>query len=101
MIRCPHDVAELAHDKRGFEAPRDLRRPIIRLGFDDLIAREGRRLAALRRPEQLGAALARLGAELRREDAPRLTAWVEAQFGTAIARRAGLAVGPPRLTLAG
>ncbi|MCA9516313.1 MAG: hypothetical protein KC635_15330 [Myxococcales bacterium] len=100
MIRCQHDIAEQAHDKKGLEAPRDLRRPLFRLGFDDLIAREGRRLARLRTPEQLRAAVARLGGELRREDAPRLTAWVEAQFGTAIARQAGLAVGPPRLTLA-
>jgi len=100
MIRCHADIEERQHAKKGHERPADPRRPVIRVGFDDLIAREAWRLERLSCPAELRRLAARLEIELRAPDYERFVAWVEGRYGNAFARQGGLPVGPPRLTLA-
>lgn len=100
MIRCREEVTESRMEKKGTEHAADPRRPLVRLGFDALLARDTLRMHTLRTPEDLR----RLGDEVRVTVKPdefgRFVAWVEARYGNAFARQGGLPVGPPRLYLA-
>ena len=100
MIRCCDEVTELTIDKKGLETAADRRRPLVRMGFDDLVARETMRLHTLRTPEDLRRLADELAVTLRHDDHKRFVSWIEARYGTAFARRGGLPVGPPRLYLA-
>ncbi|TNF26968.1 MAG: hypothetical protein EP329_20265 [Deltaproteobacteria bacterium] len=101
MIRCREEITELRGAKKDEECAADPRRPVVRMGFDDLMSREVLRLHTLRTPEDLRRLADDLTLTLRRHDYKRFVAWVEERYGTAFARRGGLPVGPPRLYLAG
>ncbi|PKN54590.1 MAG: hypothetical protein CVU56_25725 [Deltaproteobacteria bacterium HGW-Deltaproteobacteria-14] len=86
---------------KRYERAADPRRPVLRMGFDDLMSREALRLHTLRTPEDLRHLADDLTVTLRRAEYKRFVAWIETRYGTAFARRGGLPVGPPRLYLAG
>jgi len=100
MIRCRDEVTELNTAKKNAELAADPRRPLVRMGFDDLLRHETLRLHALRTPDDLRRLSEELTVTLRRDEYKRFVGWVEARYGNAFARRGGLPVGPPRLTLA-
>jgi len=101
MIRCREEITELRGAKKLDERAADPRRPVVRVGFDDLMRREALRLHTLRTPEDLRRLADDLTVTLRRNEFKRFVEWVENRYGTAFARRGGLPVGPPRLYLAG
>lgn len=101
MIRCRDEINELNTAIKRDERAADPRRPVVRMGFDDLMDREALRLHTLRTPEDLRRLADDLTVTLRRTEYKRFVAWIEARYGTAFARRGGLPVGPPRLYLAG
>jgi len=100
MIRCRDEVTELKAAKKQEERSADPRRPVVRVGFDDLVVQEALRLHCLRTPDDLRRLADDVAITLRRSDHKRFVDWVEARYGTAFARRGGLPVGPPRLYLA-
>lgn len=100
MIRCYDEIIERISDKKGEERPADPRRPLVRVGFDEVLTRDAMRLFTLRTPDDLRRLADDMRVALRRHEFSRFTEWIERRYGTAFARRGGLAVGRPRLTLA-
>ena len=100
MERCqPEDV----HDK-GTEKARELTAQEARaarlMTLDEVAAESGLDLQAIESPEALRALLDRYGERLERRQIAHFAALVEGLYGNAFARRSGLPVGPPRLSLA-
>ncbi|PIE15950.1 MAG: hypothetical protein CSA66_08000 [Proteobacteria bacterium] len=100
MVRSRNEVIERQDAKKQLERAADPRRLLRPLAFEELLLKDRGRLDALRTVEDCRRAASAARLSLRRGEYPRFVAWVESRYGTAFARRAGLPVGAPRLTLA-
>jgi hypothetical protein len=100
MIRCRHEVIELAVDKKD-EDSREL--PVIapcRLSFEDLLARDEQRWTRIEGAAELRRVADRVQRELQSGELRRFVAWVCRVHGAGLARAAGLPIAPLRVELA-
>jgi len=100
MIRCRHEVAECATDKKS-EDSREL--AVIaprRLAFHDVMSRDVDAWRRIETAEDLRRVAARLQRELRAGELAHFVAWVCANLGAGIARAAGMQIAPLRAQLA-
>ncbi len=100
MIRDRNELFENSGEKKRSERRADRQRPFRVVGYDDLIAAEGRQWAALTTHHQLAYLAERVKLRLDSTDYPRFVAHLASVHGPAVVRRAGLALSRPQLTLA-
>ncbi len=100
MIRCRHEVIELATDKKR-EDTREV--PAIvarRVTFAELVRKDGERWSVIACAGELKRVAARVQRELIAGEYPRFVEWVTAHLGAGLARAAGLPIAPLRVSLA-
>lgn len=100
MIRCRHEVAECATDKKS-EDSREL--AVIaprRLAFHDLLNRDVAAWCRIESADDLRRVAARVQRELRAGEFEQFVAWTCANLGAGLARAAGMPIAPLRAQLA-